>query len=78
MNIFTSLREGTPLLPGERERIQKEIGRLTALSPEEVSLMASKAKEFLPGWDAETETLCIDHDIHFMHVTLDTNIVTMG
>lgn len=79
--LFTDDRLGTMLTPAEREMLIAGITYLEEYRRDIPALQESvrSAQECgLDGWDESLELICIDHDLHFMYLTLNTGIIQMG
>ncbi len=79
-NLFHEERIGTKLLDEEREplysKIQDYESKMKDVTWIEEEVAANIA--LMGYWDAELVLICLEHDLHFMKLTLESGIVQMN
>lgn len=78
--LFNERRIGTKLLDEEREPLYAEIQYYESKMKDAEWIEAEVAANIsLMGyWDSELVLMCLEHDLHFMRLTLVSGIVQMN
>lgn len=80
LNLFLPERIGTKLLDEEREPLYSLIQEYERQMKDQAYIEQQVAEniELMGYWDRDLVLLCIDHDLHFMKLTLESGIVQMS
>ena len=78
--LFNEARIGTKLLDEEREPLYAEIQDYESKMKDVEWIEAEVAAniELMGYWDVELVLMCLEHDLHFMKLTLESGIVQMN
>lgn len=77
--LFSEERIGTKLLDEERQSLYSQIKDYEQKmnDPQWIEEEVSSNIELFGSWDRDLTLLCLEHDLHFMRLTLESGIIQM-